>query len=217
MINSISIVRQTGLALRTGFIMFTPRSTIDRLIANIEFLRDQQLLFSTVDLTTMLELYTGAAEVTRLKHEGLLTGDPWENPYAYRFNNERIGVMAHSLNKMKDSKNAGKFRWEALHTAKLIQAGVRFAIAEHQETSMKKIESEMTQNLDEMCHFLANQNYIFFRELLLMTEGKWSEREFDLLVKKHIHGYQTEIANTCTDLMKSYLIRLKNCETEVRF
>ncbi|MFB7476442.1 B12-binding domain-containing radical SAM protein [Kitasatospora sp. NPDC056184] len=91
----IRMLREHGIYLAMGFIPFHPYATVDTLVANAKFLRDNAG-HNLRRMTERLEIYPGTAIVRRIEGEGLL----WDNyhetldPYGYDFADERVGLLA---------------------------------------------------------------------------------------------------------------------------
>jgi anaerobic magnesium-protoporphyrin IX monomethyl ester cyclase len=91
----IRLLREHGIYLAMGFIPFHPYATVDTLVRNAEFLRDnagQNLR----RMTERLEIYPGTRIVERMAGDGLLYDDYWTtlDPYGYRFQDERVELLA---------------------------------------------------------------------------------------------------------------------------
>jgi hypothetical protein len=91
----IRMLREHGIYLAMGFIPFHPFATVDTLVQNAAFLRDNAG-HNLRRMTERLEIYPGTAIVRRLKDEGLLTPGYLEalDPYGYEFADERVGMLA---------------------------------------------------------------------------------------------------------------------------
>ncbi|MED7953435.1 B12-binding domain-containing radical SAM protein [Kitasatospora sp. NPDC058201] len=91
----IRMLREHGIYLAMGFIPFHPYATLDTLIANARFLRDNSG-HNLRRMTERLEIYPGTAIVRRIEGEGLLWDSYQKNldPYGYDFADERVGLLA---------------------------------------------------------------------------------------------------------------------------
>jgi hypothetical protein len=203
-----------GLPVRTGFIMFTPYSTFENLRANLEFMKQEGFLASTADLTTRLELYTGAVEITRLRRDNLLTDNPWNNPYAYRFKDYRIEAPALALSNLR-ALNRPYHYWESIHMARLVAAGALLtpAVCEHNVIYQKA--QILNKDIYEMWDFLAQRNQEFFLAVLELAEKKWDELKFSQLVTTYIDGYQSQVGATCDSLVRAFLLETKKVGVDV--
>lgn len=206
MARAISVLRTSKLAVRAGFILFSPRSTFESLRSTVAFMQENDLLWSTTDLTTCLELYSGAAEVTRLAKEGLLTGDPWRDPYCYRFRDQRLQPLAKALRDIR-AENRVAHRWESVHTAYLVCNGAAHCEAIFDRPAVVTDLERFEREINDIAEFLSGQNAVFFENLLELTEGQWDQSRFDELAREFIDTYQTEAAATAEVLTHEFLLK----------
>jgi radical SAM superfamily enzyme YgiQ (UPF0313 family) len=91
----IRLLREHGIYLAMGFIPFHPYATVDTLVRNAAFLRDNAG-HNLRRMTERLEIYPGTKIVARMKADGLLhdTYEATLDPYGYRFSDERVGLLA---------------------------------------------------------------------------------------------------------------------------
>ena len=199
-------LRACGLATRIGFIMFHPRNTFDDLRANLAFLMEIDQLGSAADLMTRLELYTGAAEVAQLRNEGLLVGDPWNDPYAYRFGDPRIEKLAQALTRTR-SENRPERRWESIHTARLVAQGSLLTDEVREHPVLFRLAQNLLKEVNELWAFISASNRVLFETLLDLAEDGWKEDTYRELVSTHIDGYCVDIAKTCDTLVRVFLLQ----------
>jgi anaerobic magnesium-protoporphyrin IX monomethyl ester cyclase len=91
----IRMLREHGIYLAMGFIPFHPYATVDTLISNARFLRDNSG-HNLRRMTERLEIYPGTAIVRRMEGDGLLA-DTYRrdlDPYGYEFADDRVGRLA---------------------------------------------------------------------------------------------------------------------------
>lgn len=91
----IRMLREHGIYLAMGFIPFHPFATVETLVENAAFLRDNAG-HNLRRMTERLEIYPGTAIVRRLRDEGLLTPTYLDalDPYGYEYADERVGMLA---------------------------------------------------------------------------------------------------------------------------
>ncbi len=97
---AIAMLRELGLDVRVGFILFDPYTTLEELSANMEWLRTNVGPVSSIRkiLTqplNILEVYEGAPIIDRLRQEGLLRGD--FTGYRYQFADRRVNALVKTL------------------------------------------------------------------------------------------------------------------------
>src|SRR5262245_34452297 len=91
----IRMLREHGIYLAMGFIPFHPYATVDTLVRNAAFLRDNAG-HNLRRMTERLEIYPGTKIVARMTADDLLseTYESTLDPYGYRFQDERVGLLA---------------------------------------------------------------------------------------------------------------------------
>ncbi|MFC5719512.1 B12-binding domain-containing radical SAM protein [Streptomyces gamaensis] len=91
----IRMLREHGVYLAMGFIPFHPYATVETLLANAAFLRDNAG-HNLRRMTERLEIYPGTAIARRMEDDGLLAADYHEtlDPYGYTFRDPRVGLLA---------------------------------------------------------------------------------------------------------------------------
>jgi len=96
---AIAVLREAGIYVAFGFIMFHPWSSFAEIRENQDFLA-RNLGQNLRRFTTRLELYPGAEVVDQLEAEGLLLPGFRDslNPFAYRYRDPRIERFASLVN-----------------------------------------------------------------------------------------------------------------------
>lgn len=91
----IRLLREHGIYLAMGYIPFHPYATVDTLVGNARFLRDNAG-HNLRRMTERLEIYPGTGIIRRIEEDGLLDEGYWEtlDPYGYRFEDERVERLA---------------------------------------------------------------------------------------------------------------------------
>ncbi|MFH8787122.1 B12-binding domain-containing radical SAM protein [Streptomyces roseoverticillatus] len=91
----IRMLREHGVYLAMGFIPFHPYATVETLVANAAFLRDNSG-HNLRRMTERLEIYPGTAIVRRMEGDGLLDESYLDrlDPYGYDFKDPRVGRLA---------------------------------------------------------------------------------------------------------------------------
>jgi radical SAM superfamily enzyme YgiQ (UPF0313 family) len=87
------LIREIGIPVQHGFIMFDPYVSFDELRENLQFLKDIGEHHAEAYLRSRYEVYPGAAMLAQLKTDGLLkanTGDVYEDCYCYNFQDPKI-------------------------------------------------------------------------------------------------------------------------------
>jgi anaerobic magnesium-protoporphyrin IX monomethyl ester cyclase len=91
----IKMLREHGLYLAMGFIPFHPYATVDTLVKNAEFLRDNSG-HNLRRMTERLEIYPGTRIIEKMQADGLLYDDYWTSldHYGYWFKDEKVERLA---------------------------------------------------------------------------------------------------------------------------
>ncbi|GAA4855178.1 hypothetical protein GCM10025787_44060 [Saccharopolyspora rosea] len=91
----IRMLREHGIYLAMGFIPFHPYATVDTIVRNAEFLRDNSG-HNLRRMTERLEIYPGTRIVQKMEADGLLDDSYRDtlDPYGYVFRDERVELLA---------------------------------------------------------------------------------------------------------------------------
>jgi anaerobic magnesium-protoporphyrin IX monomethyl ester cyclase len=91
----IKMLREHGIYLAMGFIPFHPYATVETLVENAKFLRDNSG-HNLRRMTERLEIYPGTRIIQKMESDGLLYDDypTTLNHYGYRFHDERVEKLA---------------------------------------------------------------------------------------------------------------------------
>jgi len=214
-VQALSVLRTHEIAVRAGWIMFAPETSLEDLDAQVDQLESLGLLHSTIDLFTQLELYSGAAEVQRLQNLNLLTGDPWNNPFAYRFVDPRVEPFARAMRTARDDA-ADRWDGEAIHSAELALMAVRRILDKLDENLLKRFES-VQQDLSELRSIQSGLNRCFFGECLELAAGKWSDAAFKLLINDYVDGKHSGTAELVRRLATSLILDLNKRGIDVQY
>lgn len=186
-LQALQTLRAHGLAVRAGWIMFSPDVVLSDLRTQLADLASMGLLHSTTDLFTQLELYTGSAEVRRLQRLGLLSGEPWQDCYAYRFADPLVAPLALAMRRAVE-REGPDWHGEALHTAELAISTILLA-GPAASLSLRAVTREALGQLDELRGVMSGFNELFFGACLDLAETAWREVEFAQLLEHHIRAY----------------------------
>lgn len=102
----IKMLRDQGIYLAMGFIPFHPYATVDTLLANAAFLRDNSG-HNLRRMTERLEVYPGTSILKRMEADGLVWPSYREdlNPYGYDFHDEKVGRLAKHFAALYNNQN----------------------------------------------------------------------------------------------------------------
>lgn len=100
---AIDVFSQYPVYISKGFIMFTPQSTPDSLLKNLEFAHSVRLDEELIYLTTKSTVFDGTPFVKDLQKLGLLKDDyDWENEYPYDWENDNVKAFANAMQFIRD-------------------------------------------------------------------------------------------------------------------
>lgn len=194
-VSAIENLVSRKMAVYAGFIMFTPESNFEGLRENIRFLRRINFLCSFAHLTGRMELYTGSAEVGRLKNRGLITGPFWNNPYAYRYVDERVGTAAAAI-AATAREFGGRINSDALHEAELIVNSVLLNEELAQNSTILRHYELARQELDSKKRELEQLNEQFFLATLEIAESGWKDSHFKAAQVDFLKGLDAGLQST---------------------
>jgi radical SAM superfamily enzyme YgiQ (UPF0313 family) len=102
---AIDLLRNLGLDIDVGFIMFDPELTLEEMLDNLNYFENAGLVEYNTWPFRPLVVNEGTAIKQRLEERGLLTGvrDPNFVAYEYRFKDPRVGRVAQLVEKMAEA------------------------------------------------------------------------------------------------------------------
>ena len=100
---AVDYIRNKGIELTLGYIMFNPYADFEDLSASTNFLYELNELFRIFPLTNALSVYPNTPVAKRLLKDGLLLSDSYMEPLTcYTYKDERIGYLAGKMNEYYD-------------------------------------------------------------------------------------------------------------------
>ncbi|MFN3249412.1 B12-binding domain-containing radical SAM protein [Roseibium album] len=191
---ALEILRTANVAVRAGWIMFTPQMQLEDLAAKLDQLEDFELLHSTIDLFTCLEVYSGSSEVQKLRKLGFLHENAWHDPFAYDFADPRVDVLARAMVAIRTAEG---HRWdgEALHTTDLVIAAARHEITRAAATDdTREMVNEADSKVSKIKRIQVAANRLFFEELIDLVATRWDQSQFLSRVQQHVRDYHLPTA-----------------------
>jgi radical SAM superfamily enzyme YgiQ (UPF0313 family) len=215
-LEALSTLRAQGLAVRAGWIMFFPHSSLDDLWDKLDQLENFSLLHSTIDLFTCLEIYSGSAEVRKLERRGLLHPTYWHDPDGYDFEDERVAPLARA---MREARRREEHLWdgEAIHMADLVlcSAGIDAGCAQSREglDLVKRADLKLARIKD----IQAQANRLFVEELLGAAAAGWDDSLFGALLQAHIDEFHMPTARAARAVASDLVQALAARDIHVRY
>jgi radical SAM superfamily enzyme YgiQ (UPF0313 family) len=217
----IRMLREHGIYLAMGFIPFHPYATIDTLVRNAAFLRDNAG-HNLRRMTERLEIYPGTKIVARMEEDGLL-GDSYVqglDPYGYEFADERVGLLAKhyaSLYNNEDyhrhgvlTEQSAVFAFETFNV--VLQTFIsRIYRRFHGTPQVNELLNAFKATLHEIRQEMGRYNYDFFMENLddvlneRLDEGKRREQvaDVELYFQDRIRQIKTQQLRTGRALLRA--------------
>lgn len=97
-LKATELLKKHNIAIHPGFIMFNPYVTFDDLKKNAYFLHKIGLSAIFFYFSTQLVLYPGCSLIKKLETDNLLIdGKGYKSPFAYKYQDERIGYFAEEM------------------------------------------------------------------------------------------------------------------------
>lgn len=174
---AVGIVKDTGLELQIGFIMYNPYSTLDDLRQNLLFLKDIEELYRFFPLTRPLSVFPNTPIAYKLLKDGLMAKMDYADPLStYRYVDPRVGIIAEEMYKAHDD-----FSWldntlhKELHRPNLRSFGLRRAVAELNLDYYSGILSTAEAGSSDLQLDVSNRIENWMRDLALFTEARQQE------------------------------------------
>lgn len=172
----IRMLREHGIYLAMGFIPFHPYATLETLMQNAAFLRDNAG-HNLRRMTERLEIYPGTKIVARMQEDGLLHESYTTalDPYGYGFQDERVGLLARhyaSLYNNEDyhehgviTEQSAVFEFETFNV--VLQTFIsRLYRRFHPVAGVNDVLNDFKRWLHEIRQEMGRYNYEFFMENL---------------------------------------------------
>ena len=185
------------LAIDMGFIMFTPYTTIDDLILNIDGLNHTNMAWNSGYLASRLWLFHGTDIFHQIKADGLLEQDySYKNLFKYKFEVESMKELSISLQELSRA-DISVLSSEVIAMDKIL-VHMRRKYKYH-EKIINKIETQEKQ-LNEIKLVLTKNNVDFFSKCIELLGTQWNETYFQLLMKEYFNS----------DIFNKYIESVKN-------
>lgn len=173
------LARKKKLYLHITFINLHPWTSFESLRRNLNGLIEVEGA-SFGNLSSCLQLFPGTPVVERLRRENLLRGYNYKSsPYAYAFNDPRIGQLAETLAGMRsDAKFADAWKCDSL----ILDLGLFFAIQGQNQQEFQGLRSRA-----------YSTNASAFSEMLKLAEDGWDEEGSQEIKKEYIKASKSNL------------------------
>jgi radical SAM superfamily enzyme YgiQ (UPF0313 family) len=106
-------MREEGVALQCGFIMFEPYGSFDDLEASATFLREIEEMYLESNFTHSLDVFPGTEIAEQMRRDGLLHENfDATSPYdAYEFHDRHLGRFAKLIEEAHDHETVTRDKW----------------------------------------------------------------------------------------------------------
>lgn len=171
----VAQMRELGVALQCGFIMFEPYCKFEDLEASATFLRDIGEMYLESNFTHSLDVFPGTEIAEEMDRDGLLhPGFNATSPYdAYEFYNRDLGAFARLIEQSHDHDTITRDKWLYRYRTNLMPRAYR-KLKHHKElASWQAREASIVRDLNE-----ANFSF-FMRGLDEARRGEPGRRFFE--------------------------------------
>ena len=171
---TVELFRHHGMNVEIGFIMFNPYTTFEGLRQDIQFLEKYGFAYDLANLTNQYAMSMGCVLDRRIQSDGLVTDE--DDPYGYRFVDERIGRLAGHIRMFADrlppETNSALLRVQR-NIVNLAYWKRMFDADEILRGPIEETEYHFNGIRDKLNRHVSN----WFRRLLDVAEAGWDERE----------------------------------------
>lgn len=176
----VTQLRENGVALQIGFIMFEPYATFGDVLASGQFLYEIDEMYVVGNFIQGLDLFPGAGIVEKMRQDGLIDPDfgAVSNYDAYRFKDPRIGQLAGYLERCHDEETITRDKWIYRYRANLLPRLYRKMRAEGigDKNYMVKKWQEREQAIIKD---INDVNYKFFKRVVTAAEQEQPDEVFE--------------------------------------
>jgi radical SAM superfamily enzyme YgiQ (UPF0313 family) len=180
-----------GIRVRPGFMNFNPYSTIDGLRMNIEFLGRFGLAGDFYRLVSRYALESGGRLYARVEGDSLLLPGAWDDPFRYRFVDERVAVLytflAEAVARL-DEEYGIAARVHSCEEAGLEILNDLSQVDRAEGGGEADSIHALRESYLDFLSTLSAGNTTMFRRLLDLAESGWSRAKADRVVETLLHG-----------------------------
>jgi anaerobic magnesium-protoporphyrin IX monomethyl ester cyclase len=103
---AVRLLKESGIAVQIGYIMFNPYSTLDELLSSANFLHEIGELYRFFPLTLPMSVFPGTPIADRLKTDGLLERADYREPLTcFRYIHDEIAWLVEVMHDMYERYN----------------------------------------------------------------------------------------------------------------
>ena len=104
---AVSLLKQSGIAVQIGYIMFNPYSTLDELLSSANFLHEIGELYRFFPLTLPMSVFPGTPIADLLKTDGLLDRADYREPLTcFKYIHDEIAWLVELMHTMYERYNS---------------------------------------------------------------------------------------------------------------
>lgn len=176
---AIDVFSQYPVYISKGFIMFTPQSTPDSLLKNLEFAHSVRLDEELIYLTTKSTVFDGTPFVKDLQKLGLLKDDyDWENEYPYDWKNDNVKAFANAMQFIRDvymlELEYTQYYGRNMIILQRLATEEYFDIFEYQKYHIKRLRTA-----------IGKYNYVFINKCIDLCSRGWNEHEYRIIKERN--------------------------------
>jgi len=171
-----------GVVISAGFINMNPYSTVDRLMNNVDFMREHMNFLLAGRLDTRLVLYRGTSIYNLFKKEGLYDGSYSGENYKYVTQNmdKFVNYILMLTNKLNNNHYLRQLRYFQRYRCILENLKRRF-----DEPLISSQVNRMKEMLDNSLTVINNMVTACHIELIKLIE-KWNDKQANQIIEKYI-------------------------------
>lgn len=167
-------MRELGVALQCGFIMFEPYGCLDDLEASANFLYEIDEMYLESNFTHSLDVFPGTEIAVDMERDGLLfPGFCATSPYdAYDFRDREVGWLAKAIEKSHDADTITRDKWLYRYRTNLLPRAWRKLRDDRRLADWQRRESEIIRKLNDA-------NMMFFSSAIAEARRGECGQRFD--------------------------------------
>lgn len=192
-----------------GYIMFSPVLELQDLPEKINFLKKIHHGWDYYNLSNNILVYPGTAYDKYLKERGLiLEHDELAAIIPYHFKDERVGIVAREINKLKINYPKVISLQHSLFDSMNVFSRYHNKMNKHLHVNEKAF-TRFKMNLKEILYEVEDRYHLVFSDFIDLAGSDYSEEKANLIGNKHINKYILNLSNKADNNLKSFL---EGCE-----
>lgn len=182
----LSLVREAGIGVKFGFIMFHPYLTTDELKRSLEFIHQAQIGYSFRCFNNELEVYKGTEMYNMLKKDGYLTGETDREVGNYYWKYKDSGVLfVRKLTKQLVDENTCLQKEISLEY-KVISFLHRIKNMAYRRRNTMDIAKDFEERTNKIYTKMNDLNYSLISKMIGLAEDALDYRDYSKQEKEYL-------------------------------